>query len=95
MSRTRLLILALVCTAFMPVLAIVMIGQALIGGNRALRMAIAIDQCGNAGLGGSEDETISSRTGRHANEGKCWAIFLQWFIDLFFGKGHCQEAIGE
>lgn len=95
MNRGRLFILAIVCTLVMPLLAVIMIVQALLGGARAKRMAIAIDQCGNAGLGGSEDETISSRTGRHANAGDKWAICLQWVIDLFFGKGHCQAAIGE
>jgi hypothetical protein len=95
MSRTRLLVLALACIIAMPLLALLMVAQALIGGNRALRMAIAIDQCGNAALGGSEDETISSRTGRHANAGKRWALCLQRCIDLLFGEGHCQASIGE
>jgi hypothetical protein len=95
MSRTRLIILALACIVAMPLLAVLMVAQAIIGGNRALRMAIAIDQCGNAALGGSEDETISSRTGRHAIAGKRWALMLERFIDLLFGKGHCRESIGE
>ena len=95
MSRTRLLALSLACILAMPLLALLMLGQAAIGGNRALRMAIAIDQCGNAALGGSEDETISGRTGRHANVGDKWAVCLQWVIDLVFGKGHCQRSIGE
>jgi hypothetical protein len=50
------------------------------------------------GICPSADETISSRVGRAAQEGKRWGIVLEWVIDhsfMLFGSkpGHCQRAI--
>ena len=91
----RTVILTLVCIAVMPVLAVLMLMQATLGSSRrAYRMAVAMDQCGNAALGGCEDETISSRTGRAVLDGKWWAKPLARVIDALFGAGHCQDAIG-
>ena len=91
----RQVVLCLACILVMPLLAIVMLGQATVGSkDRAQRMAIALDQCGNAALGGSEDETISSRAGRAKRDGKKWGYVAVWLIDGVFGKGHCAAEIG-
>lgn len=62
------------------------------------RVLLAIDQLGNAILGGSEDETISSRVGRAAREGKRWGQWAQTLIDRLFElagdpPGHCARSI--
>lgn len=88
------LFLAGLCISALPLLAILLLGWALLQSDRALRMCIALDQCGNAALGGSEDETISSRSGRAKQEGKWWGKYAVAFIDTFFGKGHCEANIG-
>ena len=94
--RLRILLLCALCVLCMPILAVVMVGQSLIGSiDRALRMAVALDQCGNAGLGGSEDETISSRAGRAARDGEPWAPLAVALIDGIFGAGHCRASMGE
>ena len=97
MTRSRIIMLTLVCVLInIFIISPLMLAQSTFGSiDRAFRADIGIDQTGNALLGGSEDETISSRTGRHAMEGKCWALALEAFIDAIFGKGHCRAAIGE
>jgi hypothetical protein len=40
------------------------------------------------------DETISSRVGRNAVEGKRWALICERLIDGIFGAGHCRRSIG-
>lgn len=94
-SRVRLFFLTLVCILVMPIIAILMLYKALFGDKlRALKMAIAIDQCGNAATGGSEDETISSRSWVAAEAGKPWGVRAVKFIDSLFGKGHCKSSQG-
>jgi hypothetical protein len=58
-----------------------------------LRVLIAIDQLVNTILGGNEDETISSRVGRHAVAGDRWALAAEVVIDAVLGTGHCRRAI--
>jgi len=57
------------------------------------QVAIAIDQLGNALIGGYADETISARCYREQFTSKRWAI-MRVFVDtlLFFDKNHCYEA---
>lgn len=52
---------------------------------------IAVDQLGNAILGGDPDETISSRAGKVQDESR-WAKCLCWFLNKL-DTGHCKEAI--
>lgn len=95
LGRLRTLLLCLACIVLMPMLAIILLCQALAGSKvRALRMCIALDQCGNAGLGGSEDETISSRAARAARDGEPWGPLAVRIIDAVFGKGHCLSSLG-
>jgi hypothetical protein len=97
MTRSRIIVLTLICVLInITIISPLMLAQATLGSlGRAYRANIGVDQAGNALLGGSEDETISSRTGRHAIEGRWWALALEKFIDTFFGRGHCRNAIGE
>lgn len=64
-----------------------------------LNVAIAIDQFGNAVLGGEPDETISSRVGRASLRG-VWIAKYVWepMIDAIFRRlagqqRHCYESI--
>lgn len=63
-----------------------------------LRLAIALDQLVNTGLGGVPDETISSRVGRAALADRPFALELEWIIDRIFellgaGPNHCRRHI--
>lgn len=97
MTRPKIILLTLVCVLInILIISPLMLAQSTFGSTeRAFRADIGIDQTGNALLGGSEDETISSRVGRHAIAGKCWALAAEVFIDSIFGKDHCRQAIGE
>jgi hypothetical protein len=56
---------------------------------------IAIDQLGNAVLGGNPDETISSRMGKAIRERRCYLCrVICWFLDKI-DKDHCKESIEE
>jgi hypothetical protein len=61
-------------------------------------LLVAIDQLGNAWLGGNPDETISSRVGRAAIAGRRWALVLERVIDWLFLHlcglpQHCRSSI--
>ena len=58
----------------------------------AVRVLIALDQLGNALLGGWPDETFSSRCWRWHRDGvRHWP---RMFVDalFFWEKNHCQES---
>ena len=83
----------LACTVILPVLWLMQLLQALFGSvARSHRMALAIDMCANALLGGRYPETISHRVGVHLLAGAAWAKPVAAFIDFFFGENHCREA---
>jgi len=93
LGRFRVLILCLACVLVMPLIAIVLLGQGLLGSKlRAMRMCVALDQCANAATGGNEDETISSRSWRAFVNGDAWGWSAVFLIDCLFGKGHCHDA---
>lgn len=95
-SRSRIIILALICSVVAVLVAVLLPLIALFGEtHRAWRASIAIDQVANALTGGSEDETISSRTGRAQRDGALWGRLFAPCVDLFFGKDHCRDNIGE
>ncbi len=54
-------------------------------------MAIATSQFFNAVFAGYPDETISSRTGRHAKE-RGWEVLYK--ILNWMDPGHCENAVG-
>lgn len=58
----------------------------------ARTIALGYDQLGNTGLGGVEDETISSRAGRAARKRNKWACKLCKLFDRF-DKDHCERSI--
>lgn len=90
MSRVQLLLVWVLCLVTSPVLFIAMACQAAFGSrDRALSMAVAYDECGNALFGGTRGETISARVGNGLIQGKRWAKIAAPCIDLLFGKGHC------
>lgn len=51
----------------------------------------AIDQLGNAILGGDPDETISSRAGKDEKKGRKWAIYLCWLLNKL-DTDHCDKS---
>lgn len=66
--------------------------QLLAGNRRAVRVFVGADQTLNAALGGSEDETISSRAGKGARRGVWRYCLLCWFLEKV-DPGHCQNSI--
>ena len=90
MSRFKLLAVWLMCAIAAPFLVFAMLAQSLMGSTkRALSMALAFDECGNALFGGDPQETISRRTGLALLAGKSWAKIVAPCIDFIFGEGHC------
>lgn len=90
MSRARLFTLWVLCVAVTPVLLMAMLVQTVAGAReRALNMAVAFDQSGNALFGGDPRQTISTRTGRALLAGKRWARIAAPVVDALFGAGHC------
>ena len=65
---------------------------ALAGSRRAWTLAVAHDQLANAAFGGHEDETLSSRAGKAAREGKRWACVLCRLLDRL-DPNHCEKSI--
>ncbi|MGH6954422.1 MAG: hypothetical protein ACREGL_09585 [Alphaproteobacteria bacterium] len=53
---------------------------------------VAIDQLGNALVGGDPDETISSRAGKANASGRRWARALCWLLDRI-DPGHCADSV--
>jgi hypothetical protein len=60
-----------------------------------IRVLLGLDQFVNTILGGNEDETISSRVGRHAVAGERWALICERVINaiFWFSPDHCRKAI--
>lgn len=56
------------------------------------RLAVSLDQLANTTFNGSEDETISSRAGRHQHDEK-WACLLCKLLDKL-DPDHCNKSIG-
>jgi hypothetical protein len=63
-----------------------------------MNFLISVDQLFNSILGGSCDETLSSRTHRKAQSSTAWAAFEE-LVDLIFwwdrdsqGRKHCELA---
>lgn len=61
------------------------------------QVAIAVDQLGNALLGGWADETLSSCAYRMERDGRFWGRFTRPLIDtiFFFQHKHCEAAFIE
>lgn len=60
-----------------------------------LHVLIAIDQLGNAMLGGAPDETLSARAWRSESHGKMLGMAFRPLIDALFcmvESNHCEKA---
>jgi hypothetical protein len=60
------------------------------------KLAVSLDQLANTTINGNEDETISSRAGRHSQNNtdrECWAVWLCWLLDKI-DPSHCEKSIG-
>jgi len=90
----RVILLGLWLAALMAVvLALVMaLLQVLWGSGRAVRVFVGADQTLNAAMGGSEDETISSRAGKGAKQG-VWRYCLLCRLLEQIDPGHCARSI--
>ena len=90
----RLSMLALwgLCQLAAIVASLWMLIAALVGSRRAWTIAVAHDQLANAAFGGHEDETLSSRAGKAAREGKRWACVLCRLLDRL-DPNHCDKSI--
>jgi hypothetical protein len=60
-------------------------------GGSIVAFFLMLDLIGNGLLGGSFDETISSRAGRMRREGSVVAATLCYVLDAIDG-GHCDDA---
>lgn len=91
-SRLLLLALWLALALAMPFKLLWWLVLSLAGHERAWRVTVGEDQTYNALAGGSEDETISSRAGKAARQGKHWGCVLCRLLDRL-DPGHCERAI--
>ena len=90
----RLVMLALwaLCQIAAIVASVWMLLSIFAGGRRAWTLAVSYDQLANAAFGGHEDETISSRAGKSARQGKRWACVLCRLLDRI-DPNHCEKSI--
>lgn len=58
------------------------------------KVAIAKDQAFNAAVGGSEDETLSSRAARAEQRGDKWGCILCRFLS-YIDRDHCKKSLGQ
>ena len=94
MARRRLTLIALWAAALLAALFALTWGLAatLADSDRARRIAVAQDQAANAALGGSEDETISSRAGKGMMKG-VWHWCLLCRVLNWIDPKHCQQSL--
>jgi hypothetical protein len=92
LNRLSLLALWALCQVAAGVASAWMLAASITGSRRAWTLAVAYDQLANAAFGGDEDETISSRAGKAAREGKRWACVLCRLLDRL-DPNHCEKAI--
>lgn len=92
-KRILLGIALLLLSALAAMLGLVWMFFALVvNSDRALRLAVSYDQVANTAFGGDEDETISSRAGKAARQGKRWGCVLCSLLD-WFQPNHCENNI--
>ncbi len=91
-TRRRAIALWLLCTLVIPLLWLMQLLQGVLGSpERSINMAVSLDTCGNALLGGNPRQTLSERTGLALLEGKRWARIVAPVVDYFFGHDHCRQ----
>jgi hypothetical protein len=90
--RLSMLAIWLLCQIAAVVASIWMLIAIISGSRRAWTLAVAHDQLANTAFGGHEDETLSSRAGKAAREGKQWACVLCRLLDRL-DPNHCEKSI--
>ena len=92
LNRLSMLAIWLLCQIVAVMASLWMLLAILTGSRRAWTIAVAHDQLANAAFGGDEDETLSSRAGKAAREGKRWACVLCRLLDRL-DPNHCEKSI--
>lgn len=92
MNRLAMLVIWALCQLAAVIASIRMLIAIVTGSPMAWTLAVAHDQLANAAFGGDEDETISSRAGKAAREGKCWACVFCRLLDRL-DPNHCEKSI--
>lgn len=89
-----MLVVWLICQATHVLASLSMLIALLIRprGGRAWTIAVAYDQLVNATLGGSEDETLSSRAAKARMRGERWGCLVCGVLD-WIDPGHCDRAV--
>lgn len=90
--RMSMLTLWMLCQTVTVIASLWMLAAALAGSRRAWTLAVAHDQLANVAFGGHEDETLSSRAGKAARDGKPWACVLCRLLDRL-DPNHCEKSI--
>jgi len=89
-----ILVLLLPALLVVPILALIRYCWAIITNPpKAWRIAVGYDQLANVALNGDEDETISSRAHRAAQNGRAWGCVLCKLLDKL-DKNHCEKSAG-
>ena len=91
-QRLSLLALWGLCQLAAVIASLWMLIAIVTGSHRAWTIAVAHDQLANAAFGGHEDETLSSRAGKAAREGKRWACVFCRLLDRL-DPNHCEKSI--
>lgn len=92
-NRWQMLAIYPVCVAAGLVMIIWLPVAILLGSRRAPRIMLASDRLANAVFGGSDRETISSRSYRGKNEGvRGWCLLCR-LLDAI-DKNHCEKSEG-
>lgn len=92
-TRLKLFLVAILIQILHVPVALLLAWYVLVGSPRARKMALAYDQLGNATIGGSDQETISSRAYRGMREGKRGWCLLCRLLD-YLQKDHCKLSNG-
>lgn len=93
MARRLILLTLWLASLLAMVLALLMaLVQVLAGSDRSVRVFVGADQTLNAAMGGSEDETISSRAGKGAKQG-VWRYCLLCWLLAQIDPDHCMRSI--
>lgn len=90
--RLSMLVIWMLCQIAAVIASLWMLMAIVTGSRRAWTLAVAHDQLANAAFGGHEDETLSSRAGKAAREGKRWACVLCRLLDRL-DPNHCEKSI--
>lgn len=93
MTGRLILILLIPVMALGNLIAWVRYGWTVIANpGRAWLIAVGYDQLVNVATNGDEDETISSRAGKAARDGRRWGCILCRLLDVV-DPGHCEANI--